>query len=57
MEFIKKLIEKLKHRKIHRKIAKLEKEIEDLRELTTNNYWKLKKEIKGGRNRKFQKKN
>lgn len=51
MNIFKKLIEKLKYRKINKKIEQLEKEIEEVRSLTTENYWKLKKEISRGQKR------
>jgi hypothetical protein len=45
MNIIKKIRDKFSDKKLHAKIDSLEKEIELVRELTTENYWKLKKEF------------
>jgi hypothetical protein len=55
--FMKKMYEKFismfNNDDLELKITKLEDEIEEIRELTTNNYWKLRKEfIKNGKGRK-----
>ena len=45
MNIIELIKSKFKDKKLQDKIDQLTKEIEDVRELTTENYWKLKKEL------------
>lgn len=56
---MKKLYKKIMHifnsKKLELKISKLEKEIEEVKVLTTNNYWKLKKELKSTNKKTKQK--
>ncbi len=39
------IMNRISGKAVKTKIKSLESEIEELRELTTNNYWKLKKQI------------